>query len=80
MAKEYIAKGALWNGGVFAFRLGYLIQKAHELIDFTDYQDLFAKYEALQKISFDYAVGRKSLISVYCALPDNGRILEHGIP
>ena len=57
VAKEYIAKGALWNGGVFAFRLGYLIQKAHELIDFTDYQDLFAKYEALQKISFDYAVG-----------------------
>ncbi len=59
VAKEYIAKGALWNGGVFAFQLGYLIQKAHELIDFTDYQDLFAKYEALQKISFDYAVGEK---------------------
>lgn len=59
VAKEYIVKGALWNGGVFAFRLGYLIQKAHELIDFTDYQDLFAKYETLQKISFDYAVGEK---------------------
>ena len=59
VAKQYIAKGALWNGGVFAFQLGYLIQKAHELIDFTDYQDLFAKYETLQKISFDYAVGEK---------------------
>ena len=44
---------------MFAFQLGYLIQKAHELIDFTDYQDLFAKYETLQKISFDYAVGEK---------------------
>lgn len=59
VAKEYISKGALWNGGVFAFRLGYLIDKAHELIDFTDYQELFEKYDTLQKISFDYAVGEK---------------------
>ena len=59
VAKEYIKKGALWNGGVFAFKLGYLIRKAHELIEFTDYQDLFEKYETLQKISFDYAVGEK---------------------
>lgn len=56
IAKEYIAKGALWNGGVFAFRLGYVLQRAHELIEFTDYQDLFRKYETLTKISFDYAV------------------------
>lgn len=56
MAREYIKKGALWNGGVFAFRLGYVLQRAHELIDFTDYQNLYAKYETLTKISFDYAV------------------------
>lgn len=56
VAREYIEKGALWNGGVFAFRLGYVLQRAHELIDFTDYQDLFRKYETLTKISFDYAV------------------------
>lgn len=55
-AREYIEKGALWNGGVFAFRLGYVLQRAHELIDFTGYQDLFDKYESLKKISFDYAV------------------------
>ena len=56
VAREYIEKGALWNGGVFAFRLGYVLRRAHELIDFTDYQDLFRKYETLTKISFDYAV------------------------
>lgn len=56
LAQEYIAKGALWNGGVFAFRLGYVLKRAHELIDFTDYNDLFAKYDTLTKISFDYAV------------------------
>lgn len=58
-AKRYIAQGALWNGGVFAFRLQYLLEKAHELIEFTDYQDLYEKYESLQKISFDYAVVEK---------------------
>lgn len=56
MAREYIARGALWNGGVFAFKLGYVLNRAHELIDFVDYADLFKKYEMLNKISFDYAV------------------------
>ena len=58
-AAEYIAKGALWNGGVFAYKLGYVLEKAHEYIDFIDYQDLFDKYETLTKISFDYAVVEK---------------------
>ncbi len=58
-AESYIAQGALWNGGVFAYKLKYVLEKAHELIDFTDYQDLFDKYHTLQKISFDYAVAEK---------------------
>lgn len=56
VAKEYMRQGALWNGGVFAYKLKYVMQRAHELIDFSDYQDLFNKYETLTKISFDYAV------------------------
>lgn len=59
VAREYISKGALWNGGVFAYKLSYVLERAHELIDFTDYQDLFSKYETLEKISFDYAVVEK---------------------
>lgn len=59
VAREYIAQGALWNGGVFAYRLGYVLDKAHELIPFTDYADLFDKYGTLEKISFDYAVVEK---------------------
>lgn len=58
-AKNYISQGALWNGGVFAYKLGYVLKRAHELIDFTDYYDLFDKYETLTKISFDYAVVEK---------------------
>ena len=55
-AAEYISQGALWNGGVFACKLKYVLEKAHALLDFTDYYDLYAKYETLAKISFDYAV------------------------
>ena len=59
VAKEYIAQGALWNGGVFAYKLRYVMEIAHRLIDFTDYRDLFEKYSTLTKISFDYAVVEK---------------------
>ncbi len=58
-AKEYIAQGALWNGGVFAYKLSYLLDKAHSLLDFTDYEDLYNKYDTLPRISFDYAVAEK---------------------
>lgn len=58
-AENYIEQGALWNAGVFAFKLGYLLEKAHSMIDFTDYHDLYAKYDTLEKISFDYAVVEK---------------------
>lgn len=56
LAKEYISQGALWNGGVFAYKLKYVLAKAREMIDFTDYHDLYDKYSTLTKISFDYAV------------------------
>lgn len=58
-AKSYIREGALWNGGVFAYRLEYVLDRAHELIDFVDYQDLYNQYASLEKISFDYAVVEK---------------------
>lgn len=58
-AKHYIAKGALWNGGVFAYKLSYVLKKAHSLIEFSDYHDLYSKYDSLEKISFDYAVAEK---------------------
>ena len=33
-----------------------MLRRAHELIEFTGYKDLFEKYESLTRISFDYAV------------------------
>ena len=55
-ARHYIDQGGLWNGGVFAYKISYVLERAHQLIDFTDYADLFSKYDTLTKISFDYAV------------------------
>ena len=55
-AKEYIAQGALWNSGVFAYRLGYVLERANALLGCSDYRTLFSTYDRLEKISFDYAV------------------------
>ena len=59
VAEAYLKRHALWNAGVFAFKLGYLLAKAHCMIDFKDYEDLYQKYATLNKISFDYAVVEK---------------------
>ena len=55
-AAEYIAAGALWNGGVFAYKLSYVLEKSKTLLGTSDYQELFSTYDSLKKISFDYAV------------------------
>lgn len=58
-AKEYIENGALWNGGAYAFKLGYILKKAHESVDFTDYYDLFGKFETLKKEKIEKAIIEK---------------------
>ncbi len=58
-AKTYIARGALWNGGVFAYKIRYVLEKSRELLGTSNYQELFARYEGLKRISFDYAVAER---------------------
>ncbi len=58
-AEHYIEQGALWNGGVFAFKLSYILNIAMTLWGTDSYDLLLQKYETLQKISFDYAVVEK---------------------
>ena len=55
-AQRYIDEGALWNSGVFAYCLGYVLTRARQLLGCSDYEGLLAAYESLEKISFDYAV------------------------
>lgn len=58
-AKRYIAEGGLWNGGIFACTIGYLLNCAIKEIGFSDYDSLMAGYAELPRISFDYAVVEK---------------------
>ena len=59
VAKEYIAQGALWNSGVFAFKLGYVLSIAEKVFGTAKHAELYARYTELEKISFDYAVVEK---------------------
>lgn len=58
-AKRYLEKGALWNGGVYAFQLKYVLEKARERLGFSDFEELYDRYDSLENISFDYAVAEK---------------------
>ena len=55
-AQKFIDAGGLWNGGVFAFKLGYVLGKAQELLGMSSHDELISGYATLPNISFDYAV------------------------
>lgn len=59
-AGKLIAEGALWNGGVFAFRLGYLTEIASRICPGFGFEQMRRSYAELPKISFDYAVVEKA--------------------
>ena len=43
-------------GGVFAYKLSYVLSKSRELLGTSSYEELVGSYADLKKISFDYAV------------------------
>jgi len=65
-----INQRALWNCGVFAFRLGYLLQILQEKNLPLSFEKLHSEYVELPKISFDYEVVEKANHIV--ALPYSG--------
>lgn len=58
-AAKLIKEGAMWNSGVFAFKLGYLLNIAKKYIDFDSFEEIKNRYSILPKISFDYEVVEK---------------------
>lgn len=60
MARELIDKGALWNCGVFAFKLGYLTNLASKYMPVNDFRRFRDRYSELPKNSFDYEVVEKA--------------------
>lgn len=60
VAKELLDKGAYWNGGVFAFKLGYIMDIVKEYMAVDSYKDVLSNYSLFPKISFDYQVVEKA--------------------
>lgn len=69
-AGELIEQSALWNCGVFAFRLEYILDYLLERSLPIQYDELLRKYSQVEKTSFDYAVVEQAKRIV--ALPYQG--------
>ncbi|BCJ93394.1 mannose-1-phosphate guanylyltransferase [Anaerocolumna cellulosilytica] len=59
-ASELIKKGALWNCGVFCFKIKTILDKVKSYGLSDDYYQLYNNYSELPKISFDYEVLEKA--------------------
>lgn len=55
-AEALIARDALWNCGVFAFRLEYLVNMLIRLGLPIQYDEMLKQYHRMPRISFDYQV------------------------
>ncbi|MFR9540365.1 MAG: sugar phosphate nucleotidyltransferase [Rikenellaceae bacterium] len=55
-AKELLKQGVVWNGGVFAFRLGYIEKIIDKYIQAETFTEIRDRYTEFPKISFDYEV------------------------
>ncbi|MGG4036978.1 sugar phosphate nucleotidyltransferase [Heyndrickxia ginsengihumi] len=60
LANSLIRNGALWNCGVFAFRLSYIIKLLEKMNYPTQYQNMIKIYDELPKKSFDYEIVEKT--------------------
>lgn len=83
-AKELLAQNAYWNGGVFAFRLGYMLKIVEKYIplfdsltgSLVDFEYVHSHYSTFPKISFDYEVAEKS--ESVAVVPFNGEWKDLG--
>ena len=75
-AKELLGMGALWNGGVFAFRLGYMMEIAQRYVKADSFEEMRSRYSEFPKISFDYEVAEKA--DSVAVLPYSGQWKDLG--
>lgn len=60
IAESFLKQGAYWNGGVFAFRLRYMMNIVRKYIQSESFKDTRNRYSEFPKISFDYEVAEKA--------------------
>ena len=75
-AQELISQGAYWNGGVFAFRIGYMMDLVNHYVPTDSFTELRERYSELPKISFDYEVAEKA--ASVAVVPFNGKWKDLG--
>ena len=75
-AKELLGMGTLWNGGVFAFRLGYMMEIAQRYVKADSFEEMRSRYSEFPKISFDYEVAEKA--DSVAVLPYSGQWKDLG--
>lgn len=75
-AEELLKENAYWNGGVFAFRLGYMMNIVRKYITSDSFEDTRARYSEFPKISFDYEVAEKA--ESVAVVPFNGEWKDLG--
>lgn len=60
VAEELLVQGAYWNGGVFAFRLEYMMNIVRKYLLYPTYAEIRSHYNKFPEISFDYEVAEKA--------------------
>ena len=75
-AEDFIKNGALWNCGVFAFKLSYMMEIVQKSVVLQSYKDLVDNYNKLEKDSFDYVVLEKA--DSVAVIPYNGEWKDLG--
>ena len=75
-AKVLLAQNAYWNGGVFAFRLGYMMSIVRKYMTSDSFEDTRARYSEFPKVSFDYEVAEKA--ESVAVVPFNGEWKDLG--
>lgn len=66
-AYRLISEGAKVNGGVFAFKLGWLLERVYESCGFSSFDNLYNNYSTLNPVSFDCEIAEncKSAAMLY---------------
>ena len=76
VAEELLNQNAFWNAGVFAFRLGYMMNIVRKYITSDSFENTRARYCEFPKISFDYEVAEKA--QSVAVVPFNGQWKDLG--
>ena len=58
-AQRLIKEGALWNGGIFAFKMGYMLDILSRYTNLTNFNDIKNSYASFPKKSFDFEILEK---------------------